>query len=76
MKWSPWAIAATAALTLQMYRGMSAQAAIRSIEFGQPVPVADNAGDTWVSAWAENGAVYTPSDDTDGFRRNPLQDSP
>jgi hypothetical protein len=32
-----------------------------------PIPLADNAGDTWVAAWAADGAVYTPSDDTQGF---------
>jgi hypothetical protein len=44
-------------------------AEVHSVELGQPVPLADNSGDTWVSAWAKNGAVYTPSNDTDGFRR-------
>lgn len=40
---------------------------ILSVRVGQPVPLPDNAGDTWVSAWAKNGAVYSPSDDTEGF---------
>ena len=42
---------------------------IQSIEVGQPSPLADNSGDTWVPAWAANGAIYTPSNDTDGFRK-------
>ncbi len=69
MKWSPLAVAVTAALNLQICQTMPARAEIRSVEIGQPVPLANNAGDTWVSAWAKNGAVYTPSDDTDGFRK-------
>ena len=69
MKRSPLAIAATAALNLLLYQVSFARAEIRSVEHGQPTAVADNAGDTWVSAWAKNGAVYTPSDDTDGFRK-------
>ena len=69
MKWSPLAGAATAALNLQTYQGTPARAEIRSVELGEPVLLADNAGDTWVSAWAKNGAVFTPSDDTDGFRK-------
>ena len=44
-------------------------AEIQSILVGEPAAVADNSGDTWVSAWAKSGAVYSPSDDTDGFRR-------
>jgi len=69
MKWSLLAVAATSALNLLMCHVTPARAEIRSVEGGQPVPLADNAGDTWVSAWAKNGAVYTPSDDTDGFKR-------
>ena len=69
MKWSLVAAAATAALHPQLYDVATARAEIRSVEVGQPVALSDNAGDTWVSAWAKNGAVYTPSDDTDGFRK-------
>jgi hypothetical protein len=42
---------------------------MRSVEVGQPFAVADNSGDTWVAAWATNGALYTPSNDTEGFRK-------
>jgi hypothetical protein len=31
------------------------------------VPVADNSGDTWVAALADDGNLYSPSDDTNGF---------
>ena len=32
-----------------------------------PDPAGRQLGDTWVAAWAADGAVYTPSDDTKGF---------
>ena len=38
-----------------------------AIRVEAPIPLADNAGDTWVAAWAADGAVYSPSDDTKGF---------
>ena len=38
-----------------------------AIRVETPIPVADNSGDTWVSAWAADGTVYSPSDDTAGF---------
>src|SRR6516165_4337738 len=56
-------------LPLLMGAGPVIAAEIRSAEVGKPIAVADNSGDTWVAAWAENGAVYTPSNDTEGFRR-------
>jgi hypothetical protein len=56
-------------LPLLVVAGTVTAAEIRSVDVGQPIPVADNSGDTWVAAWAENGAVYTPSNDTEGFRR-------
>lgn len=40
---------------------------LRSVRAGTPVPLADNSGDTWVAAWAADGNLYTPSDDTSGF---------
>ena len=36
---------------------------------GSPVPLADNSGDTWVAAWADDGNLYSPSDDTEGFHK-------
>jgi hypothetical protein len=38
-----------------------------AIRVETPIPLADNSGDTWVAAWAADGAVYSPSDDTSGF---------
>lgn len=43
-------------------------APIRSVTVGAPVPVANNLGDTWVGAWAPDGSVYSPSNDTFGFQ--------
>ncbi|MGO9897739.1 MAG: hypothetical protein ACLPX8_26435 [Bryobacteraceae bacterium] len=41
---------------------------IRSVNVAPPVPVGDNAGDTWVAAWLPDGSLYSPSNDTKGFR--------
>ncbi|MGA2258103.1 MAG: hypothetical protein ABSG53_25845 [Thermoguttaceae bacterium] len=38
-----------------------------TIRVEDPIALADNSGDTWVAAWAADGTVYTPSDDTKGF---------
>ena len=38
-----------------------------AIRVETPIPLVDNLGDTWVAAWAADGTVYTPSDDTKGF---------
>jgi len=43
--------------------------AIRSISVGTPVPVPDNAGDTWMPAWTISGDLYSPSNDTKGFHQ-------
>ncbi len=40
---------------------------LRAVKVGQPVPVPDNGGDTWVAAWADDDNLYSPSDDTGGF---------
>jgi len=40
---------------------------LRAIEVGKPIPVADNRGDTWVAAWADDDNLYSPSNDTSGF---------
>jgi hypothetical protein len=42
--------------------------AIRSVKLGEPVAVAESHGDTWAPAWADDGNLYSPSDDTFGFR--------
>src|SRR5215467_12132524 len=44
-------------------------AAIHSVELEEPVPVVESHGDTWVPTLASNGNLYSPSDDTYGFRR-------
>ncbi len=40
---------------------------VRSVRVGNPVGVLDNIGDTWVGAWADDGNLYSPSNDTFGF---------
>jgi hypothetical protein len=42
---------------------------LRAVRVGAPVPVEDSSGDTWVAAWASDGGLYSPSDDTGGFHR-------
>jgi hypothetical protein len=37
------------------------------LRVGKPIPLADNQGDTWVATWADDGNLYSPSDDTSGF---------
>ena len=40
---------------------------IRAIHVGNPISIENNGGDTWAGAWARDGEVYTPSNDTEGF---------
>ena len=40
---------------------------LRTVRVSGIIPLADNAGDTWVSAWADDDHLYSPSDDTEGF---------
>jgi hypothetical protein len=40
---------------------------IGSVRVEAPISVPDNHGDTWVGAWAADGNVYSPSNDTKGF---------
>src|SRR5579859_5396796 len=40
---------------------------IQTVRVGNPITVNDNQGDTWVGAWANNGSLYSPSNDTFGF---------
>lgn len=47
----------------------AASGPVRSVRVGTPVPVAGSQGDTWVAAWAKDGSLYSPSDDTEGFRK-------
>ena len=43
--------------------------AITRVKVGTPVKLADNLGDTWIAAWAGDDNLYSPSDDTLGFRK-------
>jgi hypothetical protein len=40
---------------------------IRGVRLGDPSPLTDSGGDTWVSAWADDDNLYSPSNDTSGF---------
>ncbi len=40
---------------------------ITGVKVGAPMRLADNAGDTWVAAWAGDDNLYSPSNDTKGF---------
>jgi hypothetical protein len=42
--------------------------AIRSVKLGKPVAIAESHGDTWAPVWTSDGDLYSPSDDTFGFR--------
>ncbi len=44
---------------------------LRVVGIGTPLPVADNAGDTWVAVWADDDNLYSPSNDTEGFHKQP-----
>lgn len=41
----------------------------RSVRIGDPVPVEESHGDTWVPTWGADGNLYSPSNDTYGFRK-------
>lgn len=36
---------------------------------GEPTIISESGGDTWETAWADNGDLYVTSDDTSGFDR-------
>jgi len=40
---------------------------IQKFRVGSPTTVPNNFGDTWVTAWADDDSLYSPSDDTLGF---------
>ena len=40
---------------------------LRSVRLGEPFPVPGSHGDTWVATLAEDGHLYSPSNDTYGF---------
>jgi hypothetical protein len=43
--------------------------ALRSVELKGDIPVAGSHGDTWEPAWAEDGKLYSPSNDTHGMNK-------
>ena len=45
---------------------------IRAVRVGSPTAIADSVGDTWVTAWGDDGALYSPSNDTRGFHSDAL----
>ena len=54
-------------------RGPSASsgdpAPLTGVQVKPAVKLADNYGDTWIAAWAGDGNLYSPSDDTTGFHK-------
>jgi hypothetical protein len=42
---------------------------LRGVRVGTPAPILDSHGDTWVATWADDDNLYSPSDDTYGFRK-------
>lgn len=62
-----WAIAQAKDPTSAAYRQ-----AIREVRVGVPTGVANNSGDTWVATLADDGNLYTPSNDTGGFHGEEL----
>ncbi len=41
---------------------------LRAVSVGAPVSVLSSRGDTWAPTWADDGYIYSPSNDTSGFR--------
>jgi hypothetical protein len=64
----PWRRAAAAAPA----SALPGSVPIRSITVGQPVAVAATGGDEWGATWADDGNLYTPSNDTSGFHGREL----
>ena len=48
-------------------RGAAAQPP-KTVRVGPAVSAGDSHGDTWVGVWAADGNLYSPSNDTQGFR--------
>ena len=70
-------LAASIGGRLSAIRAMSSPAAaddvastpITGVKVGTAVKLDDNQGDTWIAAWAGDDNLYSPSDDTSGFRK-------
>jgi hypothetical protein len=62
--------AETLSSTLGLTLSNNAAKPISTVKVGTPVKLSDNQGDTWASAWADDGKLYSPSDDTSGFNKS------
>jgi hypothetical protein len=51
--------------------GRADDTAIHSVTVGQIYPVDSSQGDTWDLAWAKDGSIYSPSNDSNGFKHAP-----
>ncbi len=60
-----------AVLSVIAFSGVVARAAewprIVDVALGKPIVYANSNGDVWQAAWADNGELYSCSDDTSGF---------
>jgi hypothetical protein len=64
----PWLTALVLMLNIACPVGESPDSKpIKTIRVGNPISVLNNRGDTWVGAWADDGDIYSPSNDTSGF---------
>ncbi len=59
---------ANASLTPYVPALFASGAGIRSVKLGEPVPLTESHGDTWAPTWADDDNLYSPSNDTFGFR--------
>ena len=44
---------------------------LRAVSVKAPISVAGSEGDTWAPTWADNGHLYSPSNDSTGFHSAP-----
>jgi hypothetical protein len=44
---------------------------LRAVSVEAPISVAGSEGDTWAPTWADNGHLYSPSNDSTGFHLAP-----
>jgi len=62
-----------AALPVMAFSGGAPQAAesprIVDVTLGKPIVYANSCGDVWEATWADDGELYSCSDDTRGFNR-------
>jgi hypothetical protein len=53
----------------RMFSSRRSSAPLTGVRVGNPVRLAENSGDTWIAAWAGDGNLYSPSNDTKGFHK-------